>query len=288
MRATRDPSARCARSPRRLAIVTALAWLILVPAARAQVPTSDPDVDVGFGENLVGRLGEWYAVAKAWRGALLDRARAMLAETQEAIGIRQRLESRAVGELGVLGGNVPDWRHLAQFCAVDSIGATTCTALRALSEHYESVLPSSVFRAYGRPLFASVPAVGAVVDSLLVGQHPPGVSLRTAYAGTLHEPSVAGQPFAVLLGQRGTAISGTIQTVQAVVDSLVRAEVGHDSISSGRARQLTAVASRANFLLEADLARAAATALQVNTVNAANQVSQYRAARYGGGPLFAW
>jgi hypothetical protein len=271
-----------------LVAVCGLAVMVAASAAQAQVPTNDPDVDVGFGENLIARLGEWYAVATKWRGILLDRARAMVAATQAATHIRERMEARAVGELGVLGQAIPDWRHLAQFCALDGAGTTTCAASRSLTQRFETVLPSSVFPVYAHPLFATVGSADSVLNTVLAGQHPPGATVLSALEGTLKLPSVASEPFAVVLGRRSAAVTTTAQSVQPMVDSLLHAEVNGQPVSSGRARQLTASATRAELLLELDLARTALTALEASTVDAAGHVTQYRASRYGGGPLFIW
>lgn len=253
------------------------ASMVHVAAADAQVPTIDTVYDVSAGTRLLERVAEWYATAVHWRKALLDKANAMLDQTRELVRTRELYERLAVGELGTLGGAVPDWRRFANACAVGATGATHCAPMQLLSARFEGVLPNTYYQ-YHSALFGQVSDGDSSLTAVIRGPPTRDSSWASAYRGSTAEYVTQRLDFLDTLGKAGAASSEAGRALNGIIDSTVVASIQGRPVSSGRAQQLTAALDHAEGETEIDLARTRVQALEAATVTAADHVQEHRRA----------
>lgn len=251
---------------------------VCTSAAAAQVPIEDDHESSANGVNMLERMGEWYANAVQWRDALVDKAHAMIDQTREISQIRTQWENRAVGELGQLGGAIPDWRDFANFCAVSVGGVTACSANTWLTDRYESVIASTVYT-YAAPLFRTVTEVDSTVATVVAQSYGGSDALLRSFRNTVNESMTESYPFIDTLAKTGTNLATVSVSLNAILDSTMDTAVTGQSLSSGRARQFTAALTHAEASTEVELAQSEVKALELATIQAADHVGEYRRAK---------
>ncbi len=302
---TRDPRPRCGRaqascaeprSEHSLRVASRLSGIALVrrlvtvvgfsaalgagitTTAHAQIPIRDPNEGKATGMNMLERMAEFYATAVEWRDALIGRGRAMIEQTRELVRVREMWERKMVGELGTLGGAVPDWREFANFCGVTSGGGTVCEANTFLTQRYEDVLASTVYT-YASPLFDAIATVDATAMDAVGGRLGSGVDFIADVAGTAHE--AVSQSFAFLdtLAKSGADLTSAGRGLNALIDSTLANQVTGQTLSSGRAQQLTAALAHAEALVEVEIVRTRLRGLELSAVQTADNVAAYRVSK---------
>lgn len=230
-------------------VVAGLGVAMTAQSAQAQAPAKDEEYRAEQQKNLILRLGEWYAKVKEWRETALEVADSTISQTEQLKKLRENYEERAIGELGKLGEEIPDWRNYLNTCAVvgeDSTGvggaiSKICGDGKStdLVSRYEEVLIDQVEK-FEEEVFDVADSVDAQTDQLVREQ-----------AGELAETVIGEQGKAQLEpeikaeAKHATKLDQVAAEVDSMLKMLVEKEVGTDStgkkeISSGRANQMDA------------------------------------------------
>src|SRR5690606_34817387 len=214
------------------------------------------------------------------RDETMGKARAMIQQTRRVTSIRQKYEDRAIGELGMLGDFVPDWRDYANYCAVDVNGYSVCNVNDKLMSRYEDVLYNH-FYPYRSEVFRVMDGVQGDVDAFLgrAFQFGPEAAFGS-YAGMPDEAYIQRQPMVVVQAEQSAALEQAAQTLNLVLDSVTVREIQNETISSGRARQLSAYLAYVEAVVELEVARAQLQLLETKTVAAADKIRDLRRSEF--------
>lgn len=196
----------------------------------------------------------------------------------------------------------------ASVCGMSRTASTLCTEGRQLRQRYERVMGQAVNQlsfndstilAAGRDSVETElydllgPGVRAeAIASRSAAGFGMGLSApaRAGAARAAGVPAVTGGPdvaltrpleMARLQGEQSAKLQEATKRLAAVVDSVTRYETATgQKVSSGRARQLEASLAYAEGLVELELARSAARALDTYVVSTANTVRDARTGQY--------
>lgn len=228
-------------------MIAGAALLIGVGPALGQMPSEDQEGRRSWFVNAGLRLVEWYTTVEHWRETALNAADTKIQETKQVIRLREKYERMAIGELGQLGEEVPDWRDYLNACAVDDVGETICQDGRPIENFvskYEDIIKEEVEK-FQSEIFDEVENVEQDLKKF-VGGMAGDISEDVTY-----EWEEIGQGEARESGKQiketakmATHLDSVAAEVDSVIQSLVAGEVsdstGKKRISSGRAQQLSA------------------------------------------------
>jgi hypothetical protein len=261
-------------------VTAALAATVMVGGASpsralAQIPTMDTHEEAISGESMLERFAEWYATADQWRKSLLDKANAMIQDTRLAVQLRQQAENRAVGELGTLGGRIPDWRQGGNYCGVNAGGATQCPTTSYLTSTFERPTATTA-HTYPSPLFATTTTADSELGSIIGQAWSPVGNYVTEVQNT--PVARLGQSFSSLdtLAKAGPALTSAGQNLNATLDTMVTTAVAGQPLSSGRALQLRATIADAEATAELTTVYGRLRSLESATMRVADKVAAYR------------
>lgn len=262
------------------------AWLVAIlvlqgvtyQPARA-IPIFDAEINLQWAANLVEKGLDFAAQAAVWRDKLVDKVDARVQQVEELVRLRKRIERNAVGELGTVGGLVPDWvGDNRPYCELTYDGVSVCDVNSYLNRRFESVVMST-YHEYRRKGFSEMREFRENIHEHVGGRFAVwGESLGEG-AGDYIEPEVAAsEPYMVAQAENATRLEQAAFDLNMLVDSLMTEEVEGVQLSSGRAQQLTAHLAYVEALVELEVTKARLTNLQAVTVQAADRVRGHRVA----------
>lgn len=271
-----------------LLIAAVFAILCWYGQAGAQVPVIDRNMGKQTGQTMVARLGEWYAIAVHWRDAMLGRAKEMVNQTRELVRMREQYEEKFLGELGTLGGLVPDTRKFTRACAYDANGVLVCSLSRFIARNYERELASTVLT-YASPLFQTIASVDSTVNALIGQQTVPGFDVAETFLGTTQGKLASADSALRAVGKRGPDLMAIGQRLNLIIDQVSAEEIAGKELSSQRARIVHNALDEAEGEVAIALARANLDNLELTALLAGEEVASYRGSKRGVHGLgFGW
>lgn len=266
---------------RTLAVSAVLvASILAAPRPVHAVPVMDAETDTHWFTNLTAKLADYYSQAVYFRDELVDRGREMMRQTNRVMSVRRRMENAAVGELGELGGYVPDWREYANFCAVDVNGYDVCSADAVVMRRFERVIDDVLYDFHDE-VVGRARGFREQVDDVVGRQFAVlGDELASTFAapGERHYAQMGN--YLPARAEATSRLDEAALMLASLVDSAQVNEVEGQEMSSGRARQLVAHLTYAETVVEFELARERVGALEATTVDAANQIRATRLREY--------
>lgn len=228
-------------------LLAGVALSLMAGSATAQMPSDDPKAQQSWFANSGLRLVEWYTTVKHWRKTALDAAETKITETKQVVRMREKYERMAIGELGKIGGEIPDWRDYANFCTMDDVGETVCqdqSPIEGFVGKYEDILQEEIDK-FESEVFAQLNTVETEAKALIgdiAGDLGEDITNDWEDIGS-GEAEQAG-PQIQETAEMSTHIDSVAATVDSVIQSMLAKEVndstGRKKISSGRAQQLSA------------------------------------------------
>jgi hypothetical protein len=272
---------------RGLLLAVFLTALPMGSAHATGVPTMDIRNMVMSMGHAVQKGADWYMQARDARNAGMLKARTMIARTRQAVSLRERYERQAVGNLGKLGGWVPDWREYGNFCAVEAGGYSVCNFNNIIMRRFEREVGNLQFRFEGA-VFDRRMSVDETIRDFIGGQFAAGASALDSLNGGRRESNAQSYRFMVSQAQRADALDEVAEEINRMLDEMSEEEIEGQAISSGRAKQITALLTFAEAMAEVELTRSRLGALELNAVAAADQVLEERRAVHTRNTVARW
>lgn len=242
----------------------------------AQVPTEDATTNKWWGLYFVQRVLHTYTAVRDMRDESLRLARQMIQQTRRVTRLRQKYEDRAVGEAGRLGDHVPDWRDYANYCDVSIKGVSACNIERTLRIRYENILHNH-FYVYRSELFRDIREASRQLDVFLGRKFTQGIEAAFAAYGSAPEAVYLERaPLLVAQAEQSASLEEAARHLNIVLDSVALAEISNQSLSSGRAREISAHLAYVEAIVELEVARAKLQLLDTKIIAAADQLRRTR------------
>lgn len=261
-----------------LAPLLALAAMLVLIAAplSAQAPAMDRETQKSWGKNVITRFAEYYTMAKGYRDSMYDKALEMRQQTRRVIARRQKYESMAVGQLGVLGEEVPDWKEMVNLCAIEVSGGDLCAEGRTLAMRYESKL-RNYFDEYTSDIFRVREDIERTIGEFVGGQFRQGEEAVAArFDGSAFQRLALGREGERRQAGMAAELEGLSMTLNSVLDSLYAEDLEGQEISSGRARQIAAYLAVMEAEAEIEIFRQRNLSLDVAAHSAAGELHGMR------------
>jgi hypothetical protein len=228
---------------------------------------------------FLAQMSDWYLTATKWRAQMLDKVRWMDKQTARSTALKDKYEDLARGELGVLGGAVPDWRKGANACKIAADGTSLCNWQSKLTEQYEQVM-GSTFYAFRDSLTHTIPGLQKQFAGLLGHEFANAAAFAKSKRGGNQEHTALAAESAEGAAAQGVNLDVAALELNELVDSLVASETNQTPLSSTRAAQLTAHVANVQARVDLEIARGHAQNLELEAMSAANAVRKMRVNRF--------